>query len=246
MAIQLDVTIDRESPVPLYHQLAQQMTAAVENGLLKPGDPFENELALADRLNLSRPTVRRAIGELVNRGLLVRRRGVGTTVANRVVHRRDELTSLYDDLQRAQRAPRTDVLCLEMTRAEPHISEALHVSPDTAVLRLERLRYAGEQPLALMINWLPPVFADVTADELATHGLYAALRQRGARPIVAHQTIGSRAASARERQLLNITRSTPLLTMVRHAYAADGTPIEVGDHCYRADQYAFEITVREA
>ena len=85
--------IDRTSPVPLYHQLAQQLTAAIEGGALKPGDAFENELSLAERLDLSRPTVRRAIGEMVARGLLVRRRGIGTTVANEVIHRRDELTS---------------------------------------------------------------------------------------------------------------------------------------------------------
>lgn len=65
---QIPVLIDRASPVPLYHQLAEQLTAAIEDGTLQPGDPFENELALADRLDLSRPTVRRAIAELVSRG----------------------------------------------------------------------------------------------------------------------------------------------------------------------------------
>ena len=89
--LQIPVTIDRSSPVPLYHQLYEQLSAAIETGRLKPGDAFENELALADRLQLSRPTVRRAIAELVSRGLLVRRRGVGTTVASQVIHRRDEL-----------------------------------------------------------------------------------------------------------------------------------------------------------
>lgn len=85
----IPVVIDRSSPVPLYHQLAEQLTAAIESGRLGPGDAFENELALADRLDLSRPTVRRAIADLVARGLLVRRRGVGTTVASQVIHRRD-------------------------------------------------------------------------------------------------------------------------------------------------------------
>ena len=65
----IPVIIDRSSPVPLYHQLAEQLTAVIEDGTLKPGDAFENELALADRLDLSRPTVRRAIAELVGRGL---------------------------------------------------------------------------------------------------------------------------------------------------------------------------------
>ena len=100
MAVELPVLIDRASPVPLYHQLAEQLSAAIDTGTLSPGDAFENELALAERLGLSRPTVRRAIGELVTQGLLVRRRGVGTTVAKQMVHRRAELTSLYEDLSR--------------------------------------------------------------------------------------------------------------------------------------------------
>ena len=99
-AQQLEVVIDRESPVPLYHQLAEQLTAAVDDGRLQPGDPFENEVALATRLSLSRPTVRRAIQKMVDQGLLVRRRGLGTRVANRKVHRKARLSSLFDDLEK--------------------------------------------------------------------------------------------------------------------------------------------------
>ena len=79
----VDVRIDRASPVPLWHQLAEQLAAAVRDGRLQPGDPVENEVALAARLAMSRPTVRRAMQSLVDQGLVVRRRGIGTTVANR-------------------------------------------------------------------------------------------------------------------------------------------------------------------
>src|ERR1700754_5105784 len=103
------VEIDRSSPVPLYHQLAEQLTAAITDGTLQPGDPFENEIAVAERLQLSRPTGRRAIQELVDQGLLDPRRGLGTTVANRKVHRKVALSSLYDDLHRDGRKPRTEV-----------------------------------------------------------------------------------------------------------------------------------------
>jgi GntR family transcriptional regulator len=70
-ALQIPVLIDRSSPVPLYHQLAEQMARAIDEGKLQPGDPFENEVSVAERLQLSRPTVRRAIQELVDRGLLI-------------------------------------------------------------------------------------------------------------------------------------------------------------------------------
>src|SRR4051794_5019394 len=118
MPVALPVRLDRSSPVPLYHQLAEQLAAAVADGRLQPGDPFENELALAERTALSRPTVRRAIQELVDQGLVVRRRGLGTTVANRKVHRRLELSSLFDDLERDGRRPSTEVLTHEVVRDE--------------------------------------------------------------------------------------------------------------------------------
>ena len=241
----IPVTIDRGSPVPLYHQLAEQLTASIEDGRLKPGDPFENELALAERLDLSRPTVRRAIAELVSRGLLVRRRGVGTTVASQVIHRRDELTSLYDDMVRRGQAPSTQVLSLTTEPMDAVAAEALGVPADTPLVCIERLRTVDGTPTALMLNWLPPQFADLTAADLEDASLYAVLRTRGVRPVIAHQTIGARRPDARERRLLKLSSGDPLLTMTRKAYAANGAAVEYGDHSYRYDQYAFDVTVHD-
>lgn len=245
MAVELPVVIDRASPVPLYHQLAQQLTGMIEDGTLKPGDPFENELALAERLSLSRPTVRRAISELVARGLLVRRRGIGTTVANQVVHRRDELTSLYEDLVRSGRTPSTRVLALDTSALDERAATVLGLAPETPIVHIERLRFGGSTPLAILHNWLPPEHADLTTEMLTEHGLYEVLRTRGRHPVVAHQTIGARSALPAERRLLEVTKTDPLLTMSRRAYDAEGVAVEFGDHCYRADQYAFDITVHE-
>ena len=130
----VNITIDRDSPVPLYHQLAEQLSASIADGRLQPGDPFENEVALAERLGLSRPTVRRAIQEMVDQGLLVRRRGLGTRVANRKVHRKAELTSLFDDLRRAGRDPRTTILTHEVVTDE-RAAAALDLEPDATMAR---------------------------------------------------------------------------------------------------------------
>jgi GntR family transcriptional regulator len=241
----IPVVIDRSSPVPLYHQLAEQLTGAIESGRLKPGDPFENELALAARLDLSRPTVRRAIAELVSRGLLVRRRGIGTTVASQVIHRRDELTSLYDDMERRGQTPTTTVLRFEAGATDDTAAEALGVPADTPLVFIERLRRADDVPTALMQNWLPPRFADLTREEVEEGSLYAAIRARGVRPVIAHQTIGARRPTAAERRLLGLASGDPLLTMTRRAYDGDGDSVEYGDHCYRFDQYAFDVTVHD-
>ena len=91
------ITIDRTSPVPLYFQLAQHFEAAIRSGALKVGSRLDNEVQLAERLGLSRPTVRAAFQYLSNKGLVVRKRGAGTLVANERIDRDVELTSLYDD-----------------------------------------------------------------------------------------------------------------------------------------------------
>ncbi|MEO7753591.1 MAG: GntR family transcriptional regulator [Terracoccus sp.] len=245
MAQHVEVRIDRSSPVPLYHQLAQALTAAVVDGSLQPGDPFENEIAMAERLQLSRPTVRRAIQELVSQGLLFRRRGLGTTVASRRIHRKAELTSLYDDLERVGAgAPGTRVLSHGLVVDET-ASAALGLAPDTPLLAISRLRTDGGRPLAVLRNWLPPDYADLTVEQLEGNGLYALLRARGGKPVVAHQSIGARPPSAQERRHLDLRPSQPVLTMTRSAFDAVGKPVEYGDHCYRAQDYRIEVMIDE-
>ena len=99
------IQVDRSSPVPLYFQVAQHLEQLIDSGELAAGVRLENEIDLADQLGLSRPTMRRAIQYLVDRGLLVRKRGVGTQVVHAKVRRQVELTSLYDDLAKASRDP---------------------------------------------------------------------------------------------------------------------------------------------
>lgn len=245
VSLTIPVVIDRTSPVPLYHQLAEQLTAAIESGTLQPGDPFENELALAARLDLSRPTVRRAIAELVGRGLLVRRRGVGTTVASQVIHRRDELSSLFDDLARRGETPTSEILELDRAHTYPVAAEAMGLPENTPLLYLRRRRLAGATPAAILNNYLPPQHADIDESQLVGRGLYDILRSRGVRPVIAHQVIGARRPTATERSLLKLVSGDPLLTMTRRAYDAEGGPVEYGDHSYRYDQYAFDVTVYE-
>lgn len=244
MVLEIAVQIDRSSPVPLYHQLAGQLAEAITSGTMQPGDPFENELALTARLSLSRPTIRRAIGELVDQGLLIRRRGLGTTVAARKVHRRAGLSSLFDDLSREGTGPRTDLLSHELVEDE-RAATALDLDPHSPLLAITRLRWSGDQPLAVMRNWLPPAYTDLARDQLETAGLYAVLRDRGVRPVVAHQSIGARTPTPAERKALKLKGSDPVLTMTRAAFDAAGNPVEFGDHCYRAQDYTIEVMVDE-
>jgi DNA-binding GntR family transcriptional regulator len=239
------VTVDRTSPVPLYFQAAQQLETAIHTGVLPPGSRLENEVQLADHYGLSRPTMRQAIQYLVDKGLLVRKRGVGTQVVQAQVRRSLELTSLYDDLAAAGRTPRTTILRLGTTSAEADVADRLGVAPGTEIVELHRLRLTDSEPLALMTNYLPPGIIELTAAALEEHGLYELLRTAGVNLRIAHQTIGARAAGADEAELLGEDAGGPLLTMTRTAYDDKGRAVEYGTHVYRARRYSFTLTLVE-
>ncbi|MEV0972616.1 MULTISPECIES: GntR family transcriptional regulator [Microtetraspora] len=241
----LDIDLDRSSPVPLYFQVAEQIARAIQAGELAPGSRLDNEVLLADRLGLSRPTIRQAIQYLVDKGLVVRKRGVGTQVVHGQVKRAVELTSLYDDLRRVGQEPATRVLAIETVPADESTAGALGVATGTEVVRLERLRYAEGKPLALMHNWLPPGPASLTAEALEARGLYELLRAAGVRMRVAAQRIGARTATPAEVRLLEERRACPLLTMVRTTYDDQGRAVEHGSHVYRASHYSLEVTLVE-
>jgi DNA-binding GntR family transcriptional regulator len=101
----------------------------------------------------------------------------------------------------------------------------------------------GEEPLALMRNYLPVALIDLEAVDLEHEGLYASLRRAGILMSVAKQRIGSRRALAGEAALLAEKRGAPLLTMQRTAYDNAGQPVEFGRHAYRPDLYSFELTL---
>jgi DNA-binding GntR family transcriptional regulator len=237
------VEVDRTSPVPLYFQVATRLQELIEKGEIGVGARIENEVDLAERLGVSRPTTRRAIQYLVERGMLVRRRGVGTQVVHPKVRRPVELSSLYDDLINSDRTPRTEVLELRVIPATQEIAEALEMPPGTEVTWIERLRYAGGEPLALMHNAIPLDLLPLTEQDLAEHGLYELLRRAGFVPRIATQVIGARSATATEARVLQEKRGASLLTMTRTAWDAGGRALEYGSHLYRASRYSFELNL---
>jgi DNA-binding GntR family transcriptional regulator len=236
-------TLDRSSPVPLYFQIAEQFEQAILSGEIAPGERIENEIALAKDLGLSRPTMRQAIQVLVDKGMLVRKRGVGTQVVHGKIRRSVELTSLFDDLSAAGQKPRTEVIAVGRVAAEEDVAHELQLSVGDDVWSLERLRFVGVEPLALMHNYLPVDVVDLAAVDLGRTGLYAHLRDSGILMRVARQRIGARGATVEEGALLGEKKGAPLLTMQRTAYDNAGRAVEYGRHAYRPDLYAFELTL---
>ena len=242
---QLDVTLERNSPVPLYYQLAQYIEQAINAGDLAPGDRIENELSLTTRLGLSRPTARQAIQELVNKGLLVRKRGVGTQVVRSQFRRDERLSSLNEDLAKAGKSPSTQLLSYAVGELDQDIRDAVD---DTDVMGLEftkirRLRLADDVPLAILTNYIPAQYP-ITEADLRSRGLYACLSALGVHLKIAHQRISARMMSAEEAELLDEDVPAACLAVERLAYDDVGRFVEFGRHIYRPDYYSIQSSLQ--
>jgi DNA-binding GntR family transcriptional regulator len=240
---ELFADLDRTGPVPLYFQVSSRLEAAIHSGAIPAGGRLENEIAIGQRLGLSRPTIRRAIQELVDKGLLVRRRGIGTQVVQGQVTRAVELTSLYEDLKNSSHVPATRVLAHEVVEASEVVARSLGLAPGDEVVFVRRQRSTDGVPVAVLENYLPAEFADITREQLEERGLYEIMRARGVTIRVAKQKIGARSARGDEGELLDIDSNGPVLTMERVAFDDSGRACEYGHHCYRPDLYSFETTL---
>ena len=242
------MVLNRSSPVPLYFQLAQHIENEIRSGNLASGDRLENEVKIAEELGLSRPTVRAAFSYLVDKGLVLRRRGQGTVVTKGKVSRSVKLTSLFDDLAEAGKSPTTKVIHNEVVKASDLVKRALELADDQFVIYLERLRFGDGEPIALMHNYIPTSLVTMSNEMLEQHGFYELLRAGGVFPDHATQRISAKNSTTNESLLLDEPRGTALLTMERTTFDASGRAIEFGQHVYRASRYALvsAVTIGEA
>jgi DNA-binding GntR family transcriptional regulator len=158
------------------------------------------------------------------------------------VHRRVELTSLFDDLARAGQEPTTELLDYRVGVVDEVVAAELNLTAGQEIVTIQRLRCANGEPLAVMTNYLPVDLAP-DAEELESNGLYQSLRARGVHIRLARQRIGAKPATKLEARLLDEKVGAPLLTMNRTAFDDSGKAVEYGAHCYRASRYYFETTL---
>lgn len=244
VAHQLDISLDRNSPVPLYQQLAEAIEQAISIGALAPGDRLENELELTSRLGLSRPTARQAIQVLVQKGLLVRKRGVGTQVVRSQFRRDGRLSSLNEDLTKAGMVPTTQLLEFSVGDLDQDIRDSLDAADvvDKEFVKIRRLRFADGEPLAILTNYLPSHYAVDEADVVA-RGLYACLTTLGVNVKIAHQRVSARLMCDSEAALFAENQPAACLTVDRLVYDDVGQLVEYGRHVYRADRYSIESSL---
>lgn len=228
--------VDRASVVPLYVQLADGIERAITDGRLGPGHPLSSEAEIHKQYGFSVATVKRAVGRLVDRGVLVRRRGVGTSVVADAGPE-PRFLSLYDELRRIGRVVSTDVLRAEVRPAGCAEAAALRIEPGRSVLYLERVRRADGEPVALLHTWVATGYEGIEPSALIGSGLHQLLGLRGSGPVGATQDFGARSASVEEARLLAVPAGSPLLVIRRTAHLDTGEPVLAGTHAYAPSRY---------
>jgi GntR family transcriptional regulator len=208
--------------VPLHRQLFLVLHDEIARGSLAPGDPLPTEQALCDQFAVSRITVRRALADLVDAGLIERRQGVGSFVRDRPSPRREPAGGSYmDGLRKTEFETDVDVLELDVRRAPEAVVRQLGHDTALHVLRLRRERRTSE-PLMITEAWLPEALSGTLTTEALTHtSLYRLLADAGVELERMEHEITAEIAGPRYAQLLGIAIGSALLRVNRLAFAGD-------------------------
>jgi GntR family transcriptional regulator len=218
--------------------LKQALRNEIERGVYKPGDRLPSEPELIRQYGISRITVRQALDELETEGLIVRRHGKGTYVAERRIEQElVRLTDFMEDMQQAGQNPSSRVLALAHEPASPAVAVALHLKDGTEVVRVNRLRLADGRPMAFDITWLPLRFGELLVGmDLTRETIYHILETRYA--------ITAATATHQQADLLDMPAGAALLLIQRISYTKGDEPIYVQERYYRPDRVQYRVRLR--
>ncbi|MBL1242714.1 MAG: GntR family transcriptional regulator [OCS116 cluster bacterium] len=229
--------LNEGSPTPLYRQLQQLIKEAMELGAIAVDDAIPAERDIAADLGISRVTVRKAVRELVDEGLLVQRQGAGTFVKGRMEQPMSKLTGFTEEMAKRGMTPGVKWLDRSIGVASPEEAMALNISPGTEVSRLARIRYGADKPVAIEYTTVPRIF--LPSPDLVSLSLYDVLTSTNHRPYRALQRLRAELFSAEMAELLNLGANSVALYMERRSYLRDGRAVEFTRSFYRGDSYDF-------
>lgn len=219
--------INKECEIPMYLQLKDYIVNEIERGHLAPSSKAPSESEIGDRFGISRVTVRKAYGELVDEGYLVRKRGKGTFVRDVRVYmdlscsRSFTLTCRSLGLE-----PSTIVLKTGFVEADKPVAAALAIEPGTRIAYAERVRYADRVPVRIEYNYYVPALASIIEEDLSKSISRMLDEKYGIRGTSEnHYRITIDYTSQRESKILNTKNMTPILAVSGTMYDVKNDPI---------------------
>jgi GntR family transcriptional regulator len=237
--------LSRESPEPLYRQLAQHLENAIRSGALKPGDRLESEGALGRRFAVSRITVRLAVADLVRKQLIVCKQGKGTFVTLPAVkHDLTRLHNLLGSLFSQAEAASSRLVRYALGIPPREMAGLLNLQSGDTALAFDRLYLIDGRPVALVQAWLVPEVAKLPrakAELISTEDL---MREAGIRVASSQVSIRAEAAGAVVGRFLKISARAPVMVLRRTAFGTDGMVKETGRIALRSDAYELVCTTQ--
>lgn len=230
------------SYVPLYVQIAEALTEQIEAGSLSPGTRLPSERDLSKQFGVNRMTLRQALDMLEHQGLLVRRQGDGTYVAQpRIERAAGQFFPFSKVMRRRGYTPSARIVMLERRAAEVVVAKQLHITVGASVYYSHRLRLLNHEPVMLEKFFLPlAVFPNLERFDLNTRSLYEVMEtEYGITVSRAQQSLEPVAATAYEAELLGIKPDAPLMLERRLTFATTGQPVELSKDLYRGDRFRF-------
>jgi len=235
--------IDKNSPIPFYFQINDILLRKIKAGKFKPHQQIPTEEELTAIFQVSRMTVRQAISKMVSEGILYRKRGHGTFVAEPRLERKvAKLTSATVDMEEAGLKPGAVLLERKVIQPTEEERSILNLGKEEPVLEVVRLRLANEQPIAIGRAVIPvrsyPELIEADLDGVVS--LTQFMEEHCDCKIgYAHQKIRAVSATADQSRLLKIKKGTSLLHLNRVFYTNNHQPIGVFESFYRGDRYVF-------
>ncbi|TLS38767.1 phosphonate metabolism transcriptional regulator PhnF [Pseudalkalibacillus caeni] len=238
--------VNKNSPLPIYYQIEEEIKRQIDSGELSPGEMLPSEREFAEKYAISRMTVRQAITNLVNEGLLVRQKGRGTFVQRKKIEQELKgLTSFSEQMRSRGMEPSTKLIEFNVVQASERVARALQVNIGSEVYELKRLRLADQMPMALETAYLVQENFPYLNKEVAKGSLYEYVENTiGVSIDYATQTVDASIANKFEADALEISEGDPVLVIHRLAYLSNEKPMEFVKTIYRADRYTFSVDVK--
>ncbi|BBI32836.1 GntR family transcriptional regulator [Cohnella abietis] len=243
-------TLNKEVPIPYYYQLKEILLDYIKNHHEGRDRPIPTEVEISAHFNISRPTVRQAINELVVEGYLIRQKGKGTFVTKPKISQAflQVLDSFNNEMIKKGLEPSTKILGLEVVECDEKTGEALGIPMGSRTIQLRRLRFANGEPIVYVVTYLPYDRCHPILDKnLEYESLYEILRQVcGLSLLKAVRNLEAVLANEYEAKILEIDKGAPIQYIKSVTYLADESPIEYSLAKYRGDrsQFTFELGIR--
>ena len=239
--------LTRIEGVPLYVKIREDIREDINKGIVKRGEKLPSEDELAARYGVSRMTVRQGITDLIDEGLLYRRQGVGTFVAQLHVERdHSRLTNFFEISKMNGVQVSERILKLEVIPAKLQVAKALSLPEGEFVICVKTLRFTENVPVTIHEAYVPHrLFSQLLQEDLdsMTRDLWGFYEREGYKVKRAVQRLEARQADEEMASILLVDIGTPILYKERILYADDGTPIEFL-YCYnRGDMYSLTVTL---